>query len=365
MVGKKHKKRILVLVAKYPTSAGYIGVMFVHARNLWYAKSGLNVEVLNLSATRDDHVDGIRVICKKTFKSLPSDHYDILISHQPNIRQHYLFLIQYAKRYKNVFFFHGHEVLRRNEVYSKPFPFVRRNRLCEFAQDLYDSFKLKVWHRYFLKTYKKVYFVFVSNWMKEQFLKWTKLSPVYLEGRSAVIYNAVHPIFETEQWDPDSEKVFDFITIRSGWDESKYAVDIVNKLAANNPDYKFLLVGQGTFFEHYEKAENLTLLKRRLKPEEMIPFLNSSRCALMPTRTDAQGLMMCEMASFGMPLITSDIPVCHEVLDDYNNVYFISNDSPVITFDQYDLVRDVETGKYRKFMRENTVQREIELIARL
>ena len=48
--------------------------------------------------------------------------------------------------------------------------------------------------------------------------------------------------------------------------------------------------------------------------KKMIAILNSAKCALMPTRTDAQGVMMCEMVAFGMPLITSDIPVCHEVL---------------------------------------------------
>ena len=47
----------------------------------------------------------------------------------------------------------------------------------------------------------------------------------------------------------------------------------------------------------------------------------------MPTRTDAQGLMMCEMAAFGIPLITSNIPVCHvpAILKYTRNVYYIGN----------------------------------------
>ena len=50
----------------------------------------------------------------------------------------------------------------------------------------------------------------------------------------------------------------------------------------------------------------------------------------MPTRTDAQGLMMCEMATYGMPVITTDIPVCHEVLDSFENVsMFDINDTNV------------------------------------
>jgi len=366
MGGEKHKKRVLVLVAAYPTTAGEVALMYVHVRSLWYMKNGLQVDVLNLSASSDDCVDGIRVLCKDTYKGLPSDYYELLILHAPNIRQHYIFLKRYGKRFKHfLFFFHGHEVLRRNKVYSRPYPFIRRNRLTEIIQDFYDCYKLRVWRRFFQKEYNHIHFVFVSNWMKEQFLKWTQLDQEYIEGRSDIIYNSIHPIFEVEAWNSICEKEFDFITIRSNWDGSKYAVDIVNELAANNPDYSFMLVGKGVFFDHYKKANNLMLINRHLKPEEIPHYLNKSRYALMPTRTDAQGLMMCEMASFGMPLITSDIPVCREVLGEYDHAYFISNVSPVVTFNQFDFDENRAAIEYRKFFKENTVQREIELIDRL
>ena len=58
----------------------------------------------------------------------------------------------------------------------------------------------------------------------------------------------------------------------------------------------------------------------------MVDYINSAKCALMPTRTDAQGVMMCEMATFGIPLITSDIPVCHEVFKEWEGIGFISNE---------------------------------------
>lgn len=54
-------------------------------------------------------------------------------------------------------------------------------------------------------------------------------------------------------------------------------------------------------------------------------MLNSYKYALMPTRLDAQGVMMCEMAVYGIPTIVSDIAVCHEMLDSYPNVLFIDN----------------------------------------
>lgn len=365
MVGEMRKERILVLVTSYPTSAGGVSLMYVHVRNLWYAKSGLQLDVLNLSATRDDYVDGIRVICKDNYVRLPSDYYGFLIVHAPNIRQHYFFLKKYGERFGHfLFFFHGHEVLKVNDVYSKPYPFARRSRLANFAQDVYDFFKLRVWRKYFEKNYQHVFFIFVSNWMKEQFLKWTKLNPEYIEGRSATVYNSIHPVFEARQWDPNSKKKFDFITIRSNWDGSKYAVDIVNKLATDNPENSFLLIGKGVFFKHFKKADNLTLLERHLQPEEMIPLLNSARYALMPTRTDAQGLMMCEMASFGMPVITSDIPVCHEIFCGFCNVLFLNNEEPSLKIiDDYD--NKIEFDKMDKFYVRNTVNNEIEILLAL
>lgn len=44
----------------------------------------------------------------------------------------------------------------------------------------------------------------------------------------------------------------------------------------------------------------------------------------MPTRTDAQGLMMCEMAAMEYLLLLQRYPVCHEIFDGLN-AYLLSN----------------------------------------
>ena len=81
----------------------------------------------------------------------------------------------------------------------------------------------------------------------------------------------------------------------------------------------------------------------------------------MPTRTDAQGLMACEMASFGIPLITSNIPVCHEIFDDFKNVLFINNDEHI---NLKSLIKGFKTDKVvknSKYFQENTCAHEIEI----
>ena len=84
----------------------------------------------------------------------------------------------------------------------------------------------------------------------------------------------------------------------------------------------------------------------------------------MPTRTDAQGLMMCEMATYGMPVITTDIPVCHEVLDSFENVsMFDINDTNV---QLEPILAQLESGEpYKKnpmYFNSNTSAKEVEML---
>ena len=337
--------RYLVLVADYPNLDGGLALTYVRTRNVYYKEHGVEVDVLNFSAKKGYEIDGIRVFSLREFKqNFKSGKYDLLICHAPNLRNHYIFLRRYGNLFsKIVFFFHGHEVLKVNKVYSKPYPYVKSNYLQEVLQNVYDDFKFHVWRSYINRYYQKLYFISVSKWMREQFIRWVHPMECALENRNFITYNCVGSVFEKEMYDAVSPKLYDFVTIRANLDGSKYSVDIVNDLAKNHPDLKFLLIGKGNFFDYNEKAPNLTWRDCRLNHKEMINILNSARCALMPTRTDAQGVMMCEMATFGMPLITSDLPVCHEVFDGFDGVGFLSNDA-VAACDLVELYNNVKIG---------------------
>lgn len=317
--------RLLILCADYPNLDGDVSLNYVRTRNIFYKKKGYDVTVLNFATEEDYIIDQIPVVSLKSFEQ-KKECFDLLICHAPNLRNHYVFLKKYDKSFdKIVFFLHGHEVLNINKVYSKPYFYVHRNLLKTYLQNIYDSFKLRVWNKYFSKKLDKIHFIFVSNWMYNEFKKWVKLE--LPNDKYDITYNSIGESFENIAYDTKSYKKYDFITIRSYLDGSKYSIDIVNHLAKMNPTFDFLVVGKGDFFKYYKKASNLTWLDKRLNHSEIVELLNQSSCALMPTRTDAQGLMMCEMASFGIPLITSDIPVCHEVFDGFSNVELISNES--------------------------------------
>lgn len=44
------------------------------------------------------------------------------------------------------------------------------------------------------------------------------------------------------------------------------------------------------------------------------------------TRRDTQGVWSCELVIYGIPLITSDLPVCREIFGKISSVAFMNNE---------------------------------------
>ncbi len=356
--------KVLVAVVDYPKPDGTVSLMFVHVRNKYYIQNGIDVTVLNFNCDSDYEFDGISVISLMHYKNNP-EFYDILICHAANIRNHYRFLKKYHNNFPRfVFFFHGHEILKIPKVYPAPFPYMSRwSGLRNFIQNRYDTFKLFQWRKFFLRYKEKCHLVFVSNWLYNKFLDYTKIPKDKIADRTNIIHNSVGSIFEEHAYDPVCEKKYDFITIRPCMDDSKYGIDIVNALAAYNPNLRFLVVGKGAFFNYNHKAPNLTWIERTLQHSEMLVLFNASRCGLLPTREDTQGVMACEMATYGLPLITSDIAICHEIFNEFPNVAFIKNDIPI---DLTDILNQLTAGvpypPNDKYCYQNTVKKEIDLL---
>lgn len=352
--------KLLVLATDYPDNSGKVSLMYIHTRNLAYRAKGYAVTVLNFSSKENYSIDGISVITLESYQTDKPDA-DILLCHAANIRNHYRFLKKYQKRFGTIiFFYHGHEVLKINKVYSKPYSYVHQNICKNILQNIYDTLKLFLWRHYLPKLMKKSKLIFVSNWMKNEFEKWCFPLTKYQE-RVFVTYNCISKEFETLQYDKNGEKKYDFITIRSFLDGSKYAVDLVISLAKKYPNYIFCVVGKGNIFDYYGKPDNIVWLNQYMDHNEIVQILNQSRCALMPTRTDAQGLMACEIASFGIPLITSNIPVCHEVFDTFKNVGYINNEGNWDDFEEVYHNLSPSLEKNDKYFEENTVKYEIEI----
>lgn len=359
--------KVIVLTAFYPIPNVTHERMFVHVRNLYYKSQGVDVTVLNFDSSNDYVIDQIRVITLKTFK-LENQHYDIAISHSANLRNHYIFLKKYADSFKHlIFFFHGHEVLYLNRDYPKPYQYMRTGgQLKRLLQDVYDWLKINLWKNYYKKLASKSYFIFVSNWVLDHYKLNSGIKEENLLNHVFVINNSVGEEFENKEYDFKSKKNYDFVSIRSNIDGSKYCVDIIVKYAQINSDKLFLLIGQGKFFEHYPKPDNLIWINQTINHTEMLHYLDESRCGLMPTREDTQGVMTCEMMEYGMPVITSDISVCNEFFSNVNNVKLISNDKiEDIVGISNQLFLKLPYKKPNLYIKKKTMERELELIREL
>lgn len=353
--------KVLVAVADYPDMSGGVAMMFVHVRSKYYIQHDIDVTVLNFKAETNYEIDGIKVISLESYE-LGNATFDVLVSHAANLRNHYRFLKKYEKRFPHlVFFFHGHEVVKINEVYPEPYNYMKKGGfLKKMLHGVYDNLKLFVWHHYFPQIAHKSDFVFVSNCLFREARKYLRLSENDFAGHVHIINNSVGKAFEEKSYSHEGEKQYDFITIRGNLDSSTYCIDLVCGLAANNPTYNFLVIGRGQYFDFRRKPENVTWINQTLSHEKMLDVIGSSRCALMPTRRDTQGVMSCELVSYGIPLITSDLPVCHEMFKDMDNVELISNNLDIVNLPvAYDrLLNKASVSKSSKFDYVNTVLKE-------
>lgn len=358
--------KVLVAVAFYPDDMGNKRLFYTHVRNVYYQNAGINVTVLNFSTDHDYEVDGIKVISLKTYKE-KNEKYTLLICHAANIRNHYRFLSDYNDKFANImFFFHGHEIMHVSRYYPVPYPYKKHGYvLKKYFQNFYDTFKLYMWKKFFVRNSKKIKLIFVSKWLSNVFDQELRLTHHELDSRKMIIHNSVGKPFELESYQDTSPKKYDFITIRNYLDDSKYAVDIVVRDAQQHPEYKFCLIGRGEYFKHYLIPNNMTLIQSELSHSDILRYLDQSRCGLMPTREDTQGVMTCEMATYGIPVITSDISICREIFDHFDNVILTSNDKSDLKSEYEKLIKGVPYQKNLKYSYANTVKKEINLIKEL
>lgn len=357
-------KKILVLVADYPNNDGGVALMYVHARNKYYIQHGIDVTVLNFAASKKYVIDDIPVIPLKSYES-QGKQYDVLVLHAANIRNHFRFLRKYDKRFPHmIFFFHGHEVLKLNDVYPEPYDYVKKSILRAKFQNLYDNFKLLIWRKYLPSVADKTDYIFVSNWFYGEFKKYTGLDDAKLNNHVHIINNSVGRVFEENNYQYEGDKKYDFITIRSHMDNSKYGIDLVDGLAQKYPQYSFLIIGRGKYYEIHKVPENVTWVNRFLSHEEIMGYINQSKCGLLLTREDTQGVMTCELSVYGIPVITSDIEVCREICGDLKNVQLVENNVNKIdlTIVYNELINHPIAEKSDRYSYDKTVQVEEELI---
>lgn len=341
---------ILVLSQAYPSYENKYAMGYVHTRCVKYRELGHNVTVLSFSASIKYNYEDV-LVCPSVEDFY---QYDLIVSHAPNVKNHMRTLLA-LKGHRVVVFFHGHEVLKTYSDYPAPFFWKNSNLLKRKFVGVYDYLKLKLmglWLKH-LSKHNKLGLVFVSRWMREQFERNIGV-PANIFGNVDIIENAVNDCFAKEHYFPNENLSADFLTIRP-LDESKYALDVVLKFAEANPGKTFHIYGRGDFFKYYSMPSNVEWFDRYLSQKEIPKLLNNYTAVLMPTRYDAQGVMVCEMATYGIPVITSNISVCQEMLNDFVNVSFIDN----LSLDFSIEIPTPVSEKNKRFFSDELINREL------
>ncbi|AOE50149.1 glycosyltransferase family 4 protein [Kangiella sediminilitoris] len=335
---------------------------WAHTRNREYLKRGCTVDVLNFNADTDYCFQGINVYTKASV-GYDLSNYDLVISHAPNIKNHYFYILK-AKFKKIIFFFHGHEVLYTEKDYPKAYFYREVSRLRRLSKTIYDWGKIKLVKRLIHRvTGDRSHLVFVSEWMKEQYEK--NIGLMLSPNKYSCIPNPVwHDFVDKRHRPPPTDSKVKVITLRK-LDESKYAVDLVVRIAEQNPDVEFHIYGKGQFFKYYNKPDNVIHTPQLVEQHKLADFFNNFHLALLPTRYDAQGVLACEAATYNMPLISSDIKVVKEMLARFPHVYLMDNDKPedINIQDIYNRLKNrVKSDFY--FAPENTVSLELKVFER-
>lgn len=315
---------ILVLQEVYPSRESPYSQVWSHTRNKAYIAQGASVKVCCSSEAKPRTYEGIDIFPIHSFKE-HAGWCDVILAHQPNLKLHYS-VLRNNKNNKVVYFFHGHEVMFINNDYPRPYFFSPDLRLTRRVFRLfYDRFKVFVLRRFFMRQgVELASFVFVSDWMRKIFERRVGLSVDLQRFRYSIIPNSVGDVFLQKSYKLSADIYADFISIRQ-WDWSKYAVDLVIEAAVKNKDKTFHIYGKGDLLSYVDVPANVKMVDSFLTHDQIPELLNHYRCALMPTRVDSQGVMACEIASYGMPLITSNISVAKEFLSSFPNVSFLGD----------------------------------------
>jgi glycosyltransferase involved in cell wall biosynthesis len=320
--------KILVICQDYPNSRNPSVMTFAHARDVSYREFGHEVEVLSFAAKTAYERDGIPVFPEIGLNRHVGE-FDVWVMHMPNLRNHLRWLLKHRAMLKRlIMIIHGHEFITWTSCVPQVFPIAWnwKTVLKQWAGYCYDWLKLKIWRIYFqTRLGRRTSLIFVSDYILKEAERCIGVSFDNLGIEHKVIHNPIHRAFEGNRYTQPTSPLADFVTIRP-FDEPKYGVDIVCRFARSHPRYTFHIHGRGEYFKHCQPPPNVTVIEQFYPPQELPKLLGQYRCALLPTRWDSQGVLMCEIAAFGMPLLVSDLEICRQMVGTFPNVGFFSND---------------------------------------
>jgi glycosyltransferase involved in cell wall biosynthesis len=243
---------------------------------------------------------------------------DIIAVHAPSPN-----LLMHLQSFQKpvVVWIHGAEVLLR-AFHHYISPYEIKNSISKLYSLVYDAYRNLTLRQVIQKVNAIVY---VSKWMK-------RVSEKYLlikHPHSFVIPNPV----DTDLFKPFTTSItkreIAGISVRAL--EWKYGVDIAVKAFANS-GVKLTIIGRGSLEKYLRNLAklcnaNVEFITEGVEHQKLPTIYNNYMFFVAPSRTEAQGVAMCEAMACGLPVVATNVGGIPEfVIDEYNGLLVPPND---------------------------------------
>ena len=290
--------RIAVVTEYYPDRERHGSGVYVHTRARAYAAAGHTVRVfrVDVGSPRSYDYEGVPVSIAPPAKALASlKGFDpsVLAVHTPYPGALHTRLAGGSPA-PRVAWIHGYEAMfTALHGYHKGL-----HRLTSLIYDARKLWRLRRWLR------EAASVVFVSNWMRRT----AESSMLYRHPNAHVIPNPV----DTERFRPapdvDGDGPMRGLALRNLG--SKYGLDLAVQAFERFSGSELTIVGTGLEAERLRlkiaRLEAPIRLEERAIPHAQIPeLMNAHSYFLAPSRTEAQGVAMCEAMACGLPVVAT------------------------------------------------------------
>jgi glycosyltransferase involved in cell wall biosynthesis len=305
--------KIFIVARSYPSKENRHTYGFVHSRAKIYSKNNQSVFVFvpsdNPNRYRYESIPVLKAPLDVISKAIAEYDPDVIALHSPIYR--WIEILGETQR-PIVTWFHGVEVLMR-AFHSYIPPFGIRNgvrKMRSISTNAYRNLKMR---RLLLRSTAVVY---VSHWMK-------KMTELYLMRRHPNSFVIPNPV-DTELFKPlDGKKSipFDAIAVRAL--EWKYGLDIAVR-AFSNLENRLTIIGAGSLEEYLRELakkcqSNVEFVTKGIEHATLPMIYDEYAFFVAPSRTEAQGVAMCEAMACGLPVVATRVGGIPEFVKDRIN----------------------------------------------
>lgn len=314
--------KLLVVTDNFPSVQNQAAGAFVARRVSGYLERGINTVVATMTADR----------ATREFESITHHVQDVdgYINFVKQFQPHVVAIhsplqnnisglaaeVSVSLSLPHIAWIHGYEALytalhNYQEGWKIPFSLIRDFRRMRWLKRTLDNVNAAV---------------FVSEWMKNIVIRYTDTKI----KNSYVIPNPVN----TKIFYPCPKSVegsLKVVSVRGL--AKKYGIDLGIRAFTGLKGVKLTIIGDGRSREDYvslahKLGVDCTFIKPEFSAKQLAEFYQSQHVFLAPSRTEAQGVAMCEAMATGLPVITTKVGGIPEFVRDGVDGYVVKPNNP-------------------------------------